>query len=267
MIISKIVKSSTQPNTNNIWLLNNQLLSFNNGEWTPIILDTDPIKDGLVFWIDGNSIDNKDEIVDLIGHVKFTPYNDDTEIGQGYVLGRVVADTNVLYPVKTSTIEIVVRNRQNLTQNVSWFLGNNIFSSKIDGICIGISMSNGLLISQKDYNSFQLDAVKMQGCHTISVSEKQIVHNIDYYSNHNTGRSYFVDGKFNSFLGDINKLSEVLCVRIYNRQLSKEEMIFNQMQDVKRYKLQLSSTALYNYNNNCIINESNNNQTGNEPYQ
>lgn len=199
--------------------------------------ESDYIKDGLVFWLDGMDKGGEEgKWIDLVGGVEF--FRDyvatvEPEWGDNYVRGVLKSSVPVFYPVKKSTIEFAQTTVLESVANDRWFGGG-----ANGGICGGIARKHLLLVEGETvkpitYNDITIPSL---GAHTISANVKLMLHN--GASNYNSQTvDYWTHAETHGCIGNNLNLHKYHSIRIYDRLLSEEEMRHNQEVDRKRFGL------------------------------
>lgn len=199
--------------------------------------ESDYIKDGLVFWLDG--IDKGGEEgkwIDLVGGVKFNQDYTATvepEWGDDYVRGVLKTSAPVYYSAKTSTIEFAQTTVLEAVAYDRWFSGG-----AEGGICGGIALKHLLLVEGSTVKPITYDDITIRslGAHTISANVKLMLHN--GASNYNSQSVvYLSHSDIHGRIGNKLNLHKYHSIRIYDRLLSEEEMRHNQEVDRKRFGL------------------------------
>lgn len=203
------------------------------------------ITDGLVFHLDCADC-NSGSWVDRIGGVVFDLYGI-TFDGYGGVVfdgtsaSHGVADNSVIYSANTSTIEVVVANTR-----VS---GNNFFfccgkTNAVTRSLLAASQNTNLVFSCN--GAFYIGIMHSIGKHTIAFgSQKYICDGVE--STKGGGLDGWGISGFdnNATLGCRNTATDktpctIYQVRIYNRFLTTNEILYNQRIDNERFNLGLT---------------------------
>ncbi len=192
------------------------------------------IKNGLIFHLDGiNKGPNEGAWTDLINGVKFTPTDNRVVFGGNYVSGNLISDVALLCPISSSTIEISYHYDGNVVTGLFLNTGRG------DNVAIGITQSNLVIPS---HNSTYGKVWRTGDCSTgdqlLSVNDNLLVHNEVAVTN-SACCNYWGLRTNVAAVGDYayGQPVQIHSVRIYNRLLSEEEMLYNQNVDVKRFGL------------------------------
>lgn len=198
----------------------------------------DYVKDGLVFWLDGTDA-SASEWVDRIGGYEFTLYNVllDTTLG-----GVTFKEANGSYG-KCATAGNFMASTHTIEAVISHAGGNpnqGIFANQISGgTALGSYLGN--LWDSIGITTNKWGAV-FNGKQTISI--KPTVH--CYINRNKIGKgSNDSFGKYNTacmFVGcRANRTypfnGTIYQIRIYNRTLTEEEILYNQTIDINRYSI------------------------------
>lgn len=200
------------------------------------------ISDGLVFWLDGIDKGGKSgKWIDLAGGVEFAPVSgQNIEWGDDYISGQVAASVPVSHPYDNSTIEAVIRNRQNVTET-------NLFFNcgVVGGICVGVArpLDPRVLLGQgAGYSlSYQGNVAGLfkKGGSTVSGNKNRLIVNGVVNNASGTLDNWLLRGIV-AIVGaspSVNSRYEICSIRIYDRLLTEEEMRHNQANDVVRFNL------------------------------
>lgn len=193
------------------------------------------IADGLVFQLCGEDATSSNWI-DRIGKNNFTLYN--CALGDKCVTFNGSSSYGVCvgkdYPYNTSTIEVVVSS-SNMSNTQLFFMG------KTKSICIGTYAGN-YIISNAGYITYRYKInnansnIRIVSLNTNLGYEntvKSIANGTDTWSGGNTNMYIGRRSTGNFFTGNIYQ------IRIYNRLLTKDEMLHNQHIDINKYGIKI----------------------------
>lgn len=212
-------------------------------------IEKEYIKDGLVFHIDAfDSIVNDSYISDLINGLSFQK-NGNIYIRDGYLEfngGTFLSNEVIQYPSDSCTIEACFESSDKSTFMI--IMSNPPDDNDNGNVVLSIQHYDGYEIAfQSCYTKVKTGyfADNMKECKTLSVNNacgmsngKEILasfQNVGFSEIKNAkskigGRSYSGTGVFKG---------KIYSIRIYNRQLTIDEMLHNQKVDNYRFKLGL----------------------------
>lgn len=203
------------------------------------------IENGLVFYLDGiNKGANANAWTDLIGGIVFQN-SGATELANGWETGsgkKLINSGTVYFPSSTCTIEaVMIRNGNMSGGQIDVFNsltgGATVLSFDASKIYMARAQSNGAIncTAQASYNGTPLPLC-------ISIRPGLAVVNGNSYTSQ-TGSSIGT-ATYNSIgsrgNGNYPLVGSIHAIRIYNRQLSAAEMLYNQQIDNDRFNLGLN---------------------------
>lgn len=199
------------------------------------------ISDGLVFHLDGEDCDGT-TWADRIGGIAFTMNNVVCDGESVYFKGSTnsygQSSTVVNYSYNSSTIEVVIRKEQQ-----SGFVFDPVNASAIKYIQGGtnVNFTYGAAGKRSGITTQGLNKIIT---HSINMDREIYNGKLLSFATNDTwgaeGSGTFIGrrgGGGNPMKGNIYQ------IRIYNRKLTKEEILYNQEQDRKRYGIVFENTA------------------------
>lgn len=204
------------------------LLSQQNSEY---------VTSGLVFQIDGLQ-DLGTLPTDLVGGIAFTTSQGTIQRNSqndGWLFDGstvVTSPSSFIQTAAGGTVEIVLRGVQYTTTTKPIF-----FQTSSYGIMAGLGPDNQLVISSStSVTSWILDTSISNT--TISATINNCYQNgqakVAYGTNQYTATGLSIGGRYNS---SNRMVGEICAIRVYNRQLTPEEMEYNQSLDIVRFRL------------------------------
>lgn len=205
--------------------------------------EQDYIKDGLFLHLDGADCAGSTWVDKVSGKVLSLSGSVPSVSNGGVVFNgaSVFYNTEIVPPLYTAaTIEVVVNNRVNESTG-KWIVGHHLNN----GVCYTIN--TGLLES-----SFRLSTTNYQRrkgskrgviyTHSMTTSyniANKVVAALGSNDYWGLGYCFSVGGKItnSSFGRDKMCKSTVYQIRIYNRKLTQEEILYNQSIDIKKYNI------------------------------
>lgn len=207
------------------------------------------VTDGLVFFLDGNSVESNSEWTDIIGGKTFALTNC-TRTNKGVVFdGTAYGEHSgaITNDFANETIEIVLNGRSTIT-------ASTVLSQPYMNDSVGISMRFGLEVAYTPRFAIGLDATQrayyykqiIQDKNRISANSDRVVVNEEAatsthttsYAKNQTGITYVGAGRF-TLEGAVGGfyVGTIHAIRIYNRKLTEAEIKANQQTDVTYYGL------------------------------
>lgn len=213
----------------------------------------DYISDGLVLWLDGKLKGNTaDAWTDLVGGIVFTQkssgviFNSDNVQFDGSndkVLISSVTGSSDYIPVNSvATLEICYNNTSGKTNRCLFYAGNYN-----GALCFHISNTTDIKWGAGSSQAPNLAHHTNQAKTTYSISRKRILENfvaqsfgtVNYITKGQTKIIVGGSGRNASNIYDVFN-GKIYSIRIYNRQLTEEEVLHNQAIDNTRFNLGLT---------------------------
>lgn len=210
----------------------------------PILTDKSYIQDGLIFQLDGiNKGSNVNAWTDLVGGIPFV-YNQAATIKQNSVS---LDGTNYLRPSTertistsylTSTIEVCANQGSNYGGVFISGTNNSIcFIRKSNGLTTGLSTNNSrkrLTASGAIPNTVYTASVNVNTFYIVNGISKSLSTTNEWVKS--TAKYASIGGNGVGFMGAM----EIYAVRVYNRILTTDEVLYNQNIDNERFNLGLT---------------------------
>ena len=202
----------------------------------------DYIQTGLVFQLDcANATTSK--WVDKIGNIEFTMHNVTIGADGGVYFNGSNAygnySSNLNFPYNTHTIEIVY-NKESQSKISLLFMINNS-----DMVAYGYGATDAAVIVKSGNSNPKTAYSTGLGLQTVSVTPSTAYKNLTQMSSYGgtTDTWYLRSG--GTFVGTRSSSENffkgsIYQIRIYNRALKKDEMLFNQRIDIKKYGITTS---------------------------
>ena len=201
------------------------------------------IQDGLIFQLDGiNKGSNVNAWTDLVGGIPFV-YNEAATIKQNSVS---LDGTNYLRPSNdrtistsylTSTIEVCANQGSNYGGVFISGANNSIcFIRKSNGLTTGVSTNNSrkrLTASGAIPNTVYTASVNVNTFYIVNGISKSLSTAGEWVKSQT--RYVSIGGNENGYMGAM----EIYAVRVYNRILTIDEVLYNQKIDNERFNLEL----------------------------
>ena len=209
---------------NKLYIINNKALALKSY-----------VKDGLVMWLDGIDKGSNGTVwVDKINGYEFTNhgavFNSDNVYldGTAYLTGS----TTPLFPTTSGTIEVVYKKDSEEGIIIMAPSGNNQLSFGVINT-YGIMWSAGT--SKPKYsNNIYWGSVSISSERALGNGTTLTQNGSSYLSN-NSGKPAYI-GKRDYGSGNILK-GKIFCIRLYNRPLTEEEVLYNLSIDRQRFDL------------------------------
>lgn len=201
---------------------------------------SDYIQDGLIFWLDGiDKGGSRNKWRDIIGGLEFVNYgaieNDDHFYfdGASYMIGP----SGVVYDITNHTIEVCVEP----IVKSNWVLCTPSVHGYVEGFSVSFQ-SIGITYAKSTTNLYD---IPYNGKMTISMNIERGYGNMnslvlsikDYFSDRNLwvvgGRTGYPTPSIPRYLFN----GKIYAIRIYNKLLTSDEMIYNQQIDNLRFNL------------------------------
>lgn len=202
------------------------------------------VTNGLIFWLDGINKDNdQQKWTDIIGGITFdltgTAFSQNGVVFNSSSYGEYDGYIGTGYD--SDTIEAVLDGSSLISRCI---LNQDV--SHISPICLmhGTGSNGGYRMdAQKQNMVFIPDfskAISVNSEYAVVDFNETSYGNLDYWAANRTGKTY-IGTRHNGSQLISHYVGTIHCIRIYNRHLTVEEMIFNQRIDNNRFNLGLGS--------------------------
>lgn len=196
----------------------------------------DYIQDGLVFHLDGVDATTSTWI-DKIGGIEFTMHNVTLD-GNGGVVFNGSAYGNYPYtldfPSSTHTIEIVLNKSSTTGLQVAFMINSS------DKVAFGFSSGGNYIVTKSGDSNSRKTWNTGSGLATYSVTNSNAYKNCALMSQRSRDTWFLRTG--GTFVGSRSAdnaffKGTIYQIRIYNRELTQQEIIYNQTIDMQRYNI------------------------------